>query len=269
MPRLSELHPFLYHTRIQQKRLFRHLGDRLAGHRFAQNSSPDSLPFRCVKHQSLLRRKLGESDPRLQENKIINLQLAHRAIDGLVIHPGEVFSFWQRVGQATAQKGYVEGLQLSQGEVKTGIGGGLCQLANLLYWMALHTPLTVVERHHHSFDPFPDDHRTLPFGSGAGIFYNYIDLRFHNPTPQPFQIRVGLTEKHLKGAIYTSQNWPYSYHVFEQNHRFVQTDSKIYRSNEIWRSHIDKATGNHLKEELLITNFSEVKYAVDPGLLDP
>ncbi len=84
MARLFELHPFLYHTRIQQKCLFRHLGDRLAGHRFAQNSCPESLPFRCVKHQSLLRRKLGESDPRLQENKIINLQLAHHEIDRLL-----------------------------------------------------------------------------------------------------------------------------------------------------------------------------------------
>ena len=50
------------------------------------------------------------------------------------------------------------------GEVKTSIGGGICQLANLLYWMALHTPLEVIERHHHSFDPFPDSGRTLPFG---------------------------------------------------------------------------------------------------------
>jgi vancomycin resistance protein VanW len=263
MPRLSELHPLLYHTRIHQQRLFRQVSDRLQGHRFAQEICLEPLPFSCVKHQSLLRRKLGDSDPQLQENKITNLQLAHRPIDGIVIQPGEIFSFWQCVGQATAQRGYVAGMQLSRGEVKTGIGGGLCQLANLLYWMALHTPLTVVERHHHSFDPFPDEQRTLPFGSGAGIFYNYIDLRFHNPTRQPFQIRVWLTEKHLKGAIYTDPVWPYTYHVFEREHRFVQKAGQIYRSNEIWRSQIDKRTGNHLQEERLITNFAAVKYAID------
>ena len=50
------------------------------------------------------------------------------------------------------------------------MGGGLCQLANLLYWMALHTPLAVVERHHHSFDPFPDENRTLPSGRAAVSF---------------------------------------------------------------------------------------------------
>lgn len=263
MPRLSELHPLIYHARIQQQRLFRQISDRSQGHKFAQEICTDSLPFRCVKHQSLLRRKLGNSDPRLQENKIVNLQLAHRSINGLIIQPGETFSFWKRVGEATSQKGYVEGMQLSQGEVKTGVGGGLCQLANLLYWMALHTPLTVVERHHHSFDPFPDEHRTLPFGSGAGIFYNYIDLRFRNPTNQAFQIRVWLTEHHLRGAIYTDPNWSYAYHVFERNHRFLQQHHRTYRSNEIWRSRIDKRTGNHLEEELLITNLAEVKYAID------
>jgi vancomycin resistance protein VanW len=42
--------------------------------------------------------------------------------------------------------------------------------------MAIHSPLVVVERSNHSFDPFPDDGRGLPFGSGAEIFYNYIDL---------------------------------------------------------------------------------------------
>lgn len=265
MPRLSELHPLLYQTRIYQQRLFRHIRDRAQGHKFAQAMCSESLPFSCIKHQSLLRRKLGNSDPKLQVNKITNLEIAHRAIDGIVIQPGETFSFWNCVGEATAQKGYVEGMQLSRGEVKTGVGGGLCQLANLLYWMALHTPLTVAERHHHSFDPFPDEHRTLPFGSGAGIFYNYIDLRFYNPTDQPFQIRVWLTEQHLKGAIYTDPSWLYTYHVFERNHRFIQQEDRVYRSNEIWRSRIDKRTGNHLDEALLITNLAEVKYAIDPS----
>lgn len=42
--------------------------------------------------------------------------------------------------------------------------------------MALHTPLTVTERHRHGYDVFPDAERTIPFGSGATCFYNYGDL---------------------------------------------------------------------------------------------
>lgn len=69
--------------------------------------SKDTLPFTCKKHQSLLKRKLGDSDPKLQENKIVNISIASKAIDGIVIGPGETFSFWKLVGSPTAERGYI------------------------------------------------------------------------------------------------------------------------------------------------------------------
>ncbi|MEO6656556.1 MAG: VanW family protein [Pyrinomonadaceae bacterium] len=219
--RLSEIHPVIYKTRIWQKRFFRKVADLSKAGRFASEIEADNLPFTCKKHQSLLRRRLGNADPQLQENKVDNLKIACPAIDGILIKPGQTFSFWRQLGAATSEKGYCEGMQLSQGVVVRGVGGGLCQLANLLYWKALHTPLEIAERHHHSFDPFPDDNRVLPFGSGAGVFFNYIDLRFHNPT---------------------------------------DITCKNYRENEIWRETIDRRTGNHLADEMLVKNFAEVKY---------
>ncbi|MCU0239551.1 MAG: VanW family protein, partial [Pyrinomonadaceae bacterium] len=250
MKRLSEIHPVFYHTRIWQKRFFRKVSDFKKHTNFATEISSENLEFTCKRHQSLLRRRLGNSSPELQENKIENLKIACPTIDGILIKPSETFSFWRQLGEATAEKGYVEGMQLSRGEVVRGVGGGLCQLANLLYWMALHTPLQIAERHHHSFDPFPDEQRTLPFGSGAGVFYNYMDLRFYNPTDLTFQIKLWLTENHLKGAIFSDKETPYSYHVFEKNHRFLQKDNKNFRENEIWREIIDRRSGNKLNDEL-------------------
>ena len=260
--RLSEIHPIFYHTRIWQKRLTRSLADSISG-KFASARSPDDLKFTVKKHQSLLRRRLGDSDPQLQENKVHNLKLSAPHLDGLLIRPGETFSFWRAVGETTAEKGYLEGMQLSRGEVVRGVGGGLCQLSNLLYWMALHTPLEVVERHHHSFDPFPDENRVLPFGSGCGVFYNYIDLRFFNPTDRTFQLRIRVADEHLKGAILTDVEPLYSYHVFERNHRFLSKNGKNYRENEIWREVIDRRTGNRIAEELLVRNHAEVKYELN------
>lgn len=261
--RLSEIHPIFYHTRIWQKRLFRKVVDLGSVRAFADEKRDEKLRFSCKKHQSLLRRRLGNSDPQLQENKIKNLAIACQTIDGLLIKPGETFSFWRQLGEATAAKGYHEGMQLSRGEVVRGVGGGLCQLANLLYWMSLHTPLEVVERHHHSFDPFPDENRVLPFGSGAGVFYNYIDLRFFNPTDITFQIKLWLTDQHLKGAILSDRETPFSYHVAERNHRFILEGTRNYRENEIWRSVIDRCTGNQVREELLVRNHAEVKYELN------
>jgi vancomycin resistance protein VanW len=100
----------------------------------------------------------------------------------------------------------------------------------------------------------------LPFGSGASVFYNYIDLRFHNLTDKAIQFKVWLTDEHLKGSVHIEEEWPYSYHVFEKNHAFLRAEGRNYRQNEIWRSVIDKKTGNEIKQELLITNYSEVRY---------
>lgn len=265
--RISHLHPALFALRVNQLRWKRRWQDRRGGVRFALLKNTDCFDHTVKRHQSLLRRKLGDSDPELQENKIVNLAIAIKTMDGTVIAPGETFSFWQCVGPPVASRGYVEGLQLSMGEVRRGVGGGLCQLANLLYWLALHTPLEVVERHHHSFDPFPDSHRVLPFGSGAGVFYNYVDLRFYNPTEVPLHLKLWLTDKHLKGLITSHTEVPHSYKISEREHAFVRKGRKTFRTNELWRKTIDRRTGDTVNESFLMKNFSEVKYEVSDEMI--
>ena len=267
--RLSTLHPAIYAFRVSELRLEREIADRRHHVPFAATQLAGDLPIALIHHHSILRRRLGETDSCLQETKIVNLRLAATTIDRLVIGPGEVFSFWNRVGQPTEARGYEEGLVLHGGSVGSGIGGGLCQLSNLLYWMALHTPLDIVERHHHGFDPFPDVGRVLPFGSGATVFYNYGDLRLGNPTGQPFQLRTWVTEQHLRGAITTDRPWPFRYHVEERNHGFHRaSDGRLYRDNELWRRTLDRATGTTVDLSLLTTNHAEVKYAL-PDRPDP
>ncbi|WP_075807371.1 VanW family protein [Lysinibacillus sp. FJAT-14222] len=103
--RLTELHPLFYHTRIEQKRLFRFLANLKERKRFATHKElSTTFPYTCKKHQSLLKRKLGNSDPKLQENKIINLKIATSEIDDVIIKHGETFSFWQLVGKTTEGK---------------------------------------------------------------------------------------------------------------------------------------------------------------------
>src|ERR1041384_6132917 len=98
--RLSEIHPLFYLARIRQKRFFRQIADISRVKKFALERREDSLPFTCKKHQSLLRRRLGNSAPELQENKIHNLKIACPTVDGILIKPGETFSFWRQVGEA-------------------------------------------------------------------------------------------------------------------------------------------------------------------------
>ena len=267
---VSELHPWLHSARAAELRLERRVSDRVRRVPFARAVTETPLPVAMVRHASLLRRALREVDPRLQESKVVNLRLAVAEMDGLVIRPGETFSFWNRVGPPTAARGYVEGLILRRGRVTQGIGGGLCQLSNLIYWMALHTPLEVVEHHHHGFDPFPDVGRVLPFGSGATIFHNYGDLRLANPTEQPFRLSIGVGARRLHGCITTNRAWPVAYHVEELGHRFLRgDDGAIYRENELWRRAVDRATGATLDRRCIARNHALVAYPIAEDRLEP
>lgn len=220
----------------------------------------ESLPCVIARHSSLLYRKLGESDPALQEGKVNNLKIAIARLDGLVIPPGEVFSMWHALGSVTAKKGYVDGMLLSNGKVSQGIGGGLCQLSNFLFWILLHADVEIVERKHHSVDAFPDSGRTLPFGSGATVFYNYIDLKMCNVSDRPLQIKIWLTDTQLKGQILSDMPARTKFHLVERNHCFVRSGSRYYRYNEIMRE--AHREGVKVAEELIVVNCAPVIYPI-------
>ena len=261
--------PLLFRARVAQLRAARRFSDGIRRPPFASTRSVDPLPVLITAHASPLRRSLGMTDPALQDGKIANLRIAVDAIDGLVLHPGEVFSYWHAVGAPSTQRGYRDGLVLGRDGMESGTGGGLCQLADLLYWMGLQSPLQVIEHHHHGADLFPDEDRIQPFGSGATVFFNYVDLRFANQTDRTLQLRVWLTDHYLQGEVRSDLAWPETYHVEERGHRFVrEPDGMVYRENELWRFTLDAATNEVKVEELVARNRALVRYPVDPALCE-
>ena len=197
-----DLCPLTYELSRWKGIAFRHLQDLRCSSPFARSRREEPLPVLAYRHASLIRRRLGNVDMRLQENKAVNLRLAAPKVSGVLIRPGEVFSFWRLVGATSARKGYREGLMIKRGQPSQGIGGGLCQFTNLLHWLVLHSPLRIVEYHHHDgVDLFPDCGRQIPFGIGTSISYNYLDYRFQNPTGTTFQLLVWTTDTHLCGEL--------------------------------------------------------------------
>ncbi len=202
-----------------------------------------------IHHKSTLLRKLKDVEMYLQYNKITNLKLAVDKIDGVVIYPGETFSVWKMVGRPTKSKGYKSGMMIHNGKVTEGIGGGLCQLGNLIYWMSLHSPLTVTERWRHSFDVFPDVNRVVPFACGATLSYNYIDLQLKNNTDKIFQILLWLDDNYLHGEIRCNQQIDYKYQIIETEQRFdPQWWGGFTRHNCIWRIVTDLKDNSQTKE---------------------
>lgn len=261
---LSSYNPVFYKVVVWIRRCGRYVQWVFGTKAFAKEKRREPLPYRVYKHQSVLVRKLGDADIQLQYNKVTNIRLSIARLAGIIIKPGETFSYSYLVGCPTRKKGYLNGMLLSNGEAIEGIGGGICQIANLIHWLCIHSPLTVTERHHHGFDPFPDSGRVVPFGSGASLFYNYIDYQFRNDTEHTFQLLFWLDDKCLNGDLRISEELPYTYHVFEKEHEFLKIGETYYRKNELWRKKVKKiGSGDVLGIECLQKNMSLVKYVPD------
>ena len=189
------------------------------GKNYAKNISKKLYSYVLFTHSTPLLRKLKDVDMQLQYNKITNLNLGAKKLNGIVIKPGETFSYWKLIGKPTYGKGYLDGLVLcADGTFNSGVGGGLCQLSNLIYWMTLHTSLTITERYRHSHDIFPDVNRTQPFGTGATCSYNSMDLQIYNGTNSDFQLAIYLTRDNLVGEWISTKQSMNKYEVYEKEH---------------------------------------------------
>lgn len=232
----------------------------LSNHTFAKTND-SNLPYKYFSHQTPLLRQLKDVDMYLQYNKIENLKLAVKRINNVTLHPGETFSYWKLIGKPTKRKGYKDGMILKSGEVTSGTGGGLCQLSNLIYWITIHTPLTIVERHRHGYDVFPDSNRTQPFGSGATCFYNYLDLMIKNNTSQDFSLKLEINEAHLRGSWYSNKAPQFIYEVYEKEHIMRQEYWGGYtRHNTIFRKKFDLEK-NPIDDEFVVENHAIMMYA--------
>lgn len=234
------------------------------GRKYASNKSPIQLPYLVFEHRTPLYRKLRDVDMQMQENKVINLNIAIAALSGTTISPGEVFSYWKGIGRPTKRKGYVNGMILHYGKVTSGIGGGLCQLSNLIYWITLHSPLTVTERHRHSYDVFPDSRRDQPFGSGATCSYNYLDLQITNQTTERYQLLLYIEGNELAGEWRSDTSTAVRYDVYEENHYFTKEWwGGTIRHNQIYRN-VFSHDGTFIRNEFITENHALTMY--DPFL---
>ncbi|MBR1520392.1 MAG: VanW family protein [Bacteroidaceae bacterium] len=263
-----EISPFTYRLSVEKEILKRHLTDFFQRLHFARQRSDTSLPVVIYRHNSLIRRRLGNVDMQLQENKAVNLALAVTHIDGVLIRPGETFSLWNLVGRTTARRGYKEGLTIAKGRPDKGIGGGMCQLSNLIHWMVLHSELTITEHHHHDgLDLFPDCGRQIPFGTGTSISYNYIDYRVTNNTSNTYQLRLQVDGEYLCGELRALQPLQHTFHIHAENEYFSRENGIIYRNGEVYRDIIDRISGEHIDRQLIRTNHARVMYECPPSIV--
>ncbi|MGE5549980.1 MAG: VanW family protein [Bacteroidota bacterium] len=130
------------------------------------------------------------------QSRTHNLSMAAAALDGLIIKPGDEFSFNEHVGPRVPEKGYMEAPVVLKNQLVLGMGGGVCQVSSTLFNAALYASLPVGKRTNHSL---PSTY--VPLGRDATVVYDVVDLSFSNDTGRPVLIAAGIYGSRLTVAL--------------------------------------------------------------------
>jgi vancomycin resistance protein YoaR len=133
----------------------------------------------------LFRDTLASCSTKLSNNskRTTNVRLASEAINGLVLNPGDEFSYNDVVGKRTAQRGYQIATAYSSGEVVESLGGGICQVSSTLYMAVLRADLEVTNRVNHGLTV-----SYTPLGEDATVSWGGPEFKFKNDTDYPVKI---------------------------------------------------------------------------------
>lgn len=132
-----------------------------------------------------------------------NIELVAKRLNGTVVGPGQVFSYYRQVGPYTEENGFGWGRMFVGDRIVPSIGGGVCQGSSTLYSAVLRTGLLVLERHHHGLTvPY------LPPGEDATVASDYLDFRFKNTRTTPILITAQTRDRHLSVALWGASPGP-------------------------------------------------------------
>lgn len=153
------------------------------------------------------------------KNREKNLMNGCDKINGTVVYPGEVFSVYEATSPFTTDNGYYAANQYLNGEVVTGVGGGICQVSTTLYNAVLRAELQVEERSPHSMVV-----SYVPKSADAAIAGTYKDFKFKNDTDAPIYIEASAGGGTVKFTIYGEETRP--------SNRTIEFESKILSTTQ-------------------------------------
>jgi vancomycin resistance protein VanW len=139
------------------------------------------------------------------EGKLHNINLAVGRLNGLCLKSGEALSFWRAIGMPTARHGFQIGRGIIGDRLSADVGGGLCQIASLLYELGLRGGIAVIERHPHSRDLYTEDNRFTPLGLDATVVWGFKDVRLGNSLAHRVAFEFAVDGATLRGWLLSEQ----------------------------------------------------------------
>ncbi|MDK2897445.1 MAG: hypothetical protein PWP04_1565 [Candidatus Atribacteria bacterium] len=177
---------------------------------------------------------------------IFNIKLACSAINGIVLSPGEIFSFNQLVGKAEKEDGYQLTQVYANGQLTPGYGGGICQVSSTLYNAILYTEAKVIERHPHS--GYSATTSYVPPGRDAAVSYGFKDFCFSFPQ-QSVAIFAFIQGEELTAEIWGEQENDFhpsistkliSYQTCQEESTEVIIETSIWNGGKKIKSYQDR-----------------------------
>lgn len=135
------------------------------------------------------------------EGKLHNIERAALKLTGLRVPAGATVSFWHLIGRPSARRGYQTGRAIIGDRLSSDIGGGLCQVASLLYELGLRAGMQIVERHPHSRDLYTEDTRFTPLGLDAAIVWGFKDVRWKNLHDMTVTLALKVEGETITGSL--------------------------------------------------------------------
>lgn len=149
------------------------------------------------------------------EYRLNNVAKAAQAMDGLILLPGEVFSYNDTLGPRTVANGYKAAPAYIGGKTVDEVGGGICQNSSTLYLAVLKANLEIVERTNHMYTV-----GYVPDGLDATVAYNALDFKFRNNTDYPIRIESKLSGRNTIIKLYGT----------DTRHQTVKMETKLLSS---------------------------------------
>ena len=174
------------------------------------------------------------------ENRNHNLAKACEAMDGVILQPGEVFSYNDTLGERSKENGWklagaYSGLNLVQ-----SYGGGICQGSSTIYCAALYADLEIVFRINHGFAV-----NYMPHGLDATVSWNGPDFQFRNSTHFPIKIAAEVSDGYVKVTLLGTEERDY---YIEMESKATWGDEYIYAKS--YKCKYDRETGELISREL-------------------
>lgn len=169
------------------------------------------------------------------EKRNTNLRLACKALDGLILQPGQEFSYNDTLGERTAEKGYQPAPAYSGTTLVDSLGGGICQVSSTLYLASVYAELTILERVNHGYPV-----HYIPYGMDATVNWGFTDLKMRNDSDLPVKIHAEESDGYVRVEILGTETRNYDIEMsYSVGGRYVKT----------FMTKKDKETGEVISKE--------------------